>query len=29
MTAVLTGGDIQKKAATASEAITTAMNSGS
>ncbi|MFD8215993.1 extracellular solute-binding protein [Streptomyces sp. NPDC059697] len=28
MTAVLTGGDIQKKAATASEAITTAMNSG-
>ncbi|MFF2515874.1 extracellular solute-binding protein [Streptomyces sp. NPDC058086] len=29
MTAVLTGGDIQKKAATASEAITAAMNSGS
>lgn len=29
MTAVLTGGDIQRKAATASEAITTAMNSGS
>jgi N,N'-diacetylchitobiose transport system substrate-binding protein len=29
MTAVLTGGDIQKKAATASDAITTAMNSGS
>nr|QIY76626.1 extracellular solute-binding protein [Streptomyces sp. RLB1-33] len=29
MTAVLTGGAIQKKAATASEAITAAMNSGS
>ncbi|MER5347514.1 extracellular solute-binding protein [Streptomyces mirabilis] len=29
MTAVLTGGDIQKKSATASEAITAAMNSGS
>ncbi|MFJ1610009.1 extracellular solute-binding protein [Streptomyces sp. NPDC088253] len=29
MTAVLTGGDIRKKAATASEAITAAMNSGS
>ncbi|MEV6543773.1 extracellular solute-binding protein [Streptomyces sp. NPDC051665] len=29
MTAVLTGGDIQKKAATASDAITAAMNSGS
>ncbi|GAX55425.1 sugar transporter [Streptomyces olivochromogenes] len=29
MTAVLTGGDIQKKATTASEAITAAMNSGS
>ncbi|WP_075029614.1 extracellular solute-binding protein [Streptomyces mirabilis] len=29
MTAVLTGGDIQKKAAAASEAITAAMNSGS
>ncbi|MFF8029172.1 extracellular solute-binding protein [Streptomyces sp. NPDC007896] len=29
MTAVLTGGDIQKKAATASAAITAAMNSGS
>ncbi|MCT9113709.1 extracellular solute-binding protein [Streptomyces mirabilis] len=29
MTAVLTGGDLQKKAATASEAITAAMNSGS
>ena len=29
MTAVLTGGDIHKRAATASEAITAAMNSGS
>jgi N,N'-diacetylchitobiose transport system substrate-binding protein len=29
MTAVLTGGDIQEKAATASEAITAAMNPGS
>ncbi len=29
MTAVLTGGDIQEKAATASEAITAAMKPGS
>lgn len=29
LTAVLTGGDAKKQAATASEAITTALNSGS